>query len=142
MKGQLLEFVLADGHGVISGDDGQRYGFTGQDWKSKGALPSPGMRVDFVGTGDAATEIYADPGVTGSARLASLGLDERYGSFYRSSDEHVVFGVCGGLAHKFGVPTGVMRAIVFISMFFGVGLFYFAGIFLPKLPTRGVPQPG
>ena len=52
-----------------------------------------------------------------------------------------MLGLAGGLAHKFGVPVGVVRVLVVISMFFAIGFAYLAGFFLPKLPTKGVPRP-
>jgi phage shock protein PspC (stress-responsive transcriptional regulator) len=76
-----------------------------------------------------------------SARAAESNLDERYDSIYCSSDEKKVLGLCGGLAHKFGLPLTALRFVVFLSMFAFVGWFYLAGLFLPKLPTKGVPRP-
>ena len=75
------------------------------------------------------------------ANAPEANLDERYGSLYCSSDERVVLGLAGGLAHKFGMQVGVVRFLVAISMFFFVGFAYLAGLFLPKLPTKGVPRP-
>jgi len=65
-------------------------------------------------------------------------LDERYGSIYCSSDQKIILGLCGGLAHKFGLPPAAMRLIVFVSLWFLVGWLYLIGIFLPKLPTKNV----
>lgn len=68
-------------------------------------------------------------------------FDERYNSFYCSSDDRYILGLAGGLAHKFGVPASAMRVLIFISLFFMVGWAYLVGLFLPKLPTKGVPRP-
>jgi len=76
-----------------------------------------------------------------SSSPAGSNLDERYSSFYCSSDEKKFLGLCGGLAHKFGLPLGATRFAAFLSMFVFIGWFYFAGLFLPKLPTKGVPRP-
>lgn len=55
MKGQVLGF---DGQtGAISGEDGQRYNFTKEDWKDE-RPPTPRDQVDFVAGEDRATEIY------------------------------------------------------------------------------------
>lgn len=78
------------------------------------------------------------PPSTANPVIASL--DERYGSIYCSSDEKIIFGLCGGLAHKFNVPVAAVRFVVFLSMFFFVGFAYLVGLFLPKLPTKGVPR--
>ena len=78
-----------------------------------------------------------------SAPLAPIDheIDERYASFYCSSDQKMVFGLCGGLAHKFGVPPAAMRLLIFISLWFVVGWLYIVGLFLPKLPTKNVRRP-
>jgi phage shock protein PspC (stress-responsive transcriptional regulator) len=76
-----------------------------------------------------------------SSLPAGSSLDERYSSFYCSSDEKKFLGLCGGLAHKFGLPLGATRFAAFLSMFVFIGWLYFVGLFLPKLPTKGVPRP-
>jgi len=141
MKGKLLDFSVTDGRGVISGDDGNRYTFAGKDWKSR-ANPSPGTRVDFDFEGKSATDVYVDEEESATTSRQHAQLDERYSSLYCSSDEKFVFGLCGGLAHKFGLPAAAMRLIVFLSLFVFIGWLYLVGIFLPKLPTKGVPRAG
>ena len=59
-----------------------------------------------------------------------------YEGLYCSSDDKIIFGFCGGLAHKFGLQTGVVRFAVFLSLFFFIGWFYFVGLFLPKHSTK------
>jgi phage shock protein PspC (stress-responsive transcriptional regulator) len=81
------------------------------------------------------------PASTVASRVATTNLDERYNSLYCSKDERIIFGLCGGLAHKFNVPVAAVRFMVFLSMFFFVGFAYFIGLFLPKLPTKGIPRP-
>jgi phage shock protein PspC (stress-responsive transcriptional regulator) len=61
-----------------------------------------------------------------------------YEGFYRSSDEKLFLGVCGGLSHKFGLQLGLVRFLVFVSLFFFIGWLYFGGLFIPKLPTKNV----
>ena len=140
----MLGYSIARGEGVISGDDGARYLFTLQEWKSDGH-PSASAPVDFIAQGTVASAIYFDSATSngrGTAKLTtgSRLLDERYTSLYCSSDEIVLFGLCGGLAHKFGLPAVAIRFAVFVLLFFFVGWLYFVGIFLPKLPTKGVPR--
>lgn len=74
--------------------------------------------------------------------VAKTNRDERYNSLYCSKDERIIFGLCGGLAHKFNVPVAAVRFVVFLSMFFFVGFAYLVGLFLPKLPTKYLPRPG
>ena len=69
MKGRVLDFSIQTNVGVISGDDGSRYSFTGGSWQ----LPTPpqvGVRVDFNPEGNTATGIYADTGVAASSPSA------------------------------------------------------------------------
>jgi phage shock protein PspC (stress-responsive transcriptional regulator) len=150
MKGTILDFSIADGSGVITGEDDNRYRFEGREWKSAARQPTAGLRVDFVaGEPGLATEVYVDP-TAGSARsawgtsfaaLQAQGLDERYAGLYRSSDEGMILGFAAGLAHKFNAPVGWIRVFWLVSLFFVVGFLYFGGIFFPKLPTRDVPHP-
>jgi phage shock protein PspC (stress-responsive transcriptional regulator) len=138
MKGRVLDFSIADGSGAISGDDGVRYRFVGSEWKSAGKLPNTGARVDFVATEDVASAVYLDPGSRASSAVLD---DDRYNSLYCSSDERIILGLCGGLAHKFDVPVAAVRFAVFLSLFVVIGWLYFVGLFLPKLPTKDVPRP-
>jgi phage shock protein PspC (stress-responsive transcriptional regulator) len=144
MKGTILDFSIPESAGVVSGDDGNRYRFAGADWKATGAMPRAGARVDFVAADGVASEIYLDtaagPAGWGQAPLPD-GLDDRYRGLYCSSDEKMVLGLCGGLAHKFGVQVSVVRVVVFFVMMFVLWIPYLVGIFLPKVPTRGVPRP-
>jgi phage shock protein PspC (stress-responsive transcriptional regulator) len=59
-----------------------------------------------------------------------------YGGIYCSSDDKYLLGLCGGLAHKFGIPVGLVRLVFFASSWFFIGWIYFAGFFFPKLPTK------
>jgi phage shock protein PspC (stress-responsive transcriptional regulator) len=75
------------------------------------------------------------------ASKATSPLDDRYSGFYCSSDDKMVLGLAGGLAHKFGVPSSAMRFLVFFVFMFVAWIPYLVGLFLPKLPTKGVPRP-
>lgn len=57
MNGSVLEYSVQTNSGMVSGDDGNRYGFVGAEWKDQ-AIPHRGMRVDFVAAGNDATAIY------------------------------------------------------------------------------------
>lgn len=60
MRGQVLDYSVQTNSGVISGEDGQRYTFSGAEWRGNG-LPVAGTAVDFVPSGDTAIQIYAGP---------------------------------------------------------------------------------
>lgn len=57
MTGQILDYSIQTNTGFISGDDGNRYTFTGADWEESGP-PRVGTRVDFASEGNVATAIY------------------------------------------------------------------------------------
>ena len=63
-------------------------------------------------------------------------------NIYRSSDDKVVAGVCGGLAHKFDLnATGVRWAVAIVTIFFtGVLLIVYAVLWaiLKERSTKGV----
>lgn len=46
MQGYLLNFSIQTNMGYISGDDGQRYEFNGEEWKEN-FIPQRGLYVDF-----------------------------------------------------------------------------------------------
>ena len=71
---------------------------------------------------------------------SNLSKEGGYDGFYKSSDEKVVLGVCGGLAHKFKLQIGLVRFLVFLSMFFFIGWAYIGGFFIPELPTKNIPN--
>ncbi|BAZ69606.1 MAG: TM2 domain-containing protein [Pelatocladus maniniholoensis HA4357-MV3] len=60
MRGTILNFSIQTNQGVISGDDGKRYEFSGSDWKLS-TVPEQGIRVDFDTDGSKALAIYSDP---------------------------------------------------------------------------------
>jgi phage shock protein PspC (stress-responsive transcriptional regulator) len=152
MKGTVLTVDLKAKDALVSGDDGLRYRFGVADWRER-QPPAKGQRVDFVAAdGQRATDIYLDPGDptppheawTARPRASGghAGPDERYRGLYCSTDDKVLIGLCGGLAHKFGLEVGYVRAGVFLLGIFVIWLPYLLGFFLPRLPTKGVPRPG
>lgn len=59
---------------------------------------------------------------------------KEYEGIYCSKDDKMVFGLCGGLAHKYNVPVSVVRLLVFVALWW----IYPIALFLPKLPTKNV----
>lgn len=59
MRGQILNFDMAKGKGVISGDDGNRYDFMAKEFKSQGQNPRIGAGVDFDAHDGVAIDIYS-----------------------------------------------------------------------------------
>jgi phage shock protein C len=58
--------------------------------------------------------------------------------FYRSRTNHIIAGVCGGLAEYYGVDSTLVRAIVAAAVLAGVGVPFYIGlwIFVPYRPTE------
>lgn len=75
MKGKVLGFSPTEGDGAISTENGQRYRFTGGDWRGE-RPPAVGMTVDFEGDGEGmARDIYptaAGAGIDMSGLSAAL----------------------------------------------------------------------
>jgi len=59
MKGRILDYSIQTNTGAISGDDNNRYTFTGAEWRITGP-PRRGLRVDFDPDGNVATAIYGE----------------------------------------------------------------------------------
>ena len=76
MKGQILDFSVNANTGTISGTDGNRYYFSGSEWKSTGA-PFRGMTIDFEVEGNQARSVYVALGAAatpGSKNKLAAGL--------------------------------------------------------------------
>lgn len=57
MKGRILDFNQVTGAGIISSEDGSRYNFHKDNFKSSVEI-SVSMMVDFIEDGESAKEIY------------------------------------------------------------------------------------
>lgn len=62
MKGQILHYDRTNAEGVISAENGERFGFSESDWRGDPAQLRTGMHVDFTDAGGSAGDIYAVPG--------------------------------------------------------------------------------
>lgn len=131
VTGRVLEFNVAASSGLISGNDGMRYAFSAQEWRSHGVLPQPGVQVDFETDGKSAFGIFAITGARGVPVVAG-GTPE---GFYRSSDDKLLGGVCAGLAHKWGSNTVLIRIIaLFVPI--GIPIYIVMWISVPERATR------
>jgi len=99
MDGKILDYDFERHIGVISGSDGQRYNFTGGEFKSKVGPPRNGMHVDFDPVdGNVAIGVYPDSSVAVAGKkdkivaallaffLGGLGIHKFYQAF---QDEYV-----------------------------------------------------
>ena len=94
MRGQILDYSVQTNSGIISGDDGNRYTFTGPEWKEN-RVPTRGMHVDF----EAAT---GDEGVI-EARGVYLAIVPSDFGFSGVTKTKVAAGVLAILLGSFGV---------------------------------------
>lgn len=58
MKGTILDYNFKESRGIISADDGNRYLFELNNWKSKNKIPKIDAEVDFVVNENSATDIF------------------------------------------------------------------------------------
>ena len=98
-----------------------------------------GLFGEADGTGAYTTE------ATSTTTLGDIEdfADPRYLSLYKSSDQVMIMGLSAGVAHRFGKPLLLIRAVTFFG--FGTGIFviiyYVVSLMVPALPTKGVPSP-
>jgi len=62
MRGQVLGVDTRRGEGIVTGEDGRRYGFKPDDWAAQGE-PAVGMHVDFEAHENRALSIFPVPGM-------------------------------------------------------------------------------
>lgn len=66
-------------------------------------------------------------------------LPDQYRGVYRSSDEKVLIGLCGGLAHRANVAPGLVRFVLVLTWLFtwsATFWIYWFALLLPALPTQ------
>ena len=72
MKGQILDFSIQNGGGLISGEDGKRYPFKSEEWKEQG-IPTRGMKVDFdVDEDGQAVAVYKALGASSTGGVTTV----------------------------------------------------------------------
>ncbi|HHK5575832.1 TPA: DUF805 domain-containing protein [Neisseria polysaccharea] len=123
MKGQILDFSIQNGGGLISGEDGKRYPFKSEEWKEQG-IPTRGMKVDFdVDETGQAVALYKPLGASstgnknGQLSLFALFLEtltKRYAQFSGRASRRefwgfALFSVVAALAILF--VAGIMLEI-------------------------------
>ena len=142
MKGTVLDYSMQTSVGFITGEDGKRYGFPAAEWK-EAAPPARGVVVDFEIQEGKAVAIYL---VAGSSTAPKKGghipRTQEYEGWYKSTDDKVLSGVCGGLAHRWNMNTNVLRVtIVVLGVLFWLPVLIYIGLELglsKKLPTKGI----
>ena len=126
MKGTVLDYNEAEGKGMISGDDGNRYPFSGSDVDGGGRIVR-GVKVDFDVKDGVATAIYRDVGgieamtadknkwVAGllALFLGTLGIHKFY---LGRNKEGIIMLLCFVLGFiLLGIPSAIIGIIAFIE---------------------------
>ena len=95
MKGHILSYSVQANSGVITGDDGKRYSFTGTDWMEP-EPPQRGMPVDFETDGANALAVYR--ALSGGAESSTI-----FSTLSGGEKNKVVAGVLGIALGAFGI---------------------------------------
>lgn len=116
MNGRILAYSIQTNSGEISGDDGNRYTFSGQEWRET-QTPARGMYVDFTATESEATAIFLAPG-----GIPGVGTDRLAPGSKSKTTAGILAILLGGLGiHKFYLGyTGV--GILHILLIFLCGI--------------------
>jgi TM2 domain-containing membrane protein YozV len=129
MKGSILDFTIQRNEGLISGDDNQRYQFTGSEWRAS-EPPMRGMRVDFEPRDLVATGIFREVSHTQAAAqsgnkiaagicallLGCLGIHKFILGFTTPAIIMLVVSVatCGYGAIPMGI-IGIVEGIIYLT---------------------------
>ena len=112
MEGSVLHFDEIEKKGILRDDEGNRYEFTENDWKSDAKLKA-GLAVDFVAENNIATQIFVlkSSGISGdllekASQLQESGIGKKLGALFSF-----------GMHNKFGV---IATLAVLVSLFFTV----------------------
>ena len=67
-------------------------------------------------------------------------MSDIYKGFYKSTDDKLIAGVCGGLAHKMNLNAARLRFFFFVLSFFWIGLIVYGGLWmvLKSTPTKNI----
>lgn len=76
MRGILLHYNFESHQGLIRGEDGRRYAFYGEEWRSNGS-PATGDELDFEAEGTGAYDIYVVRPAAATQRLHDARGDAR-----------------------------------------------------------------
>ncbi len=122
MRGKVLSFGEADGTGLISGEDGQRYGFSRSALQAGATRVLPGAEVDFQVEDGAAVGVYVvAPSASDKNRIVAALLALFLGhlgvhKFYLGkTNAGIVMLVCGTIGWLLILPGVVNMLIAFIE---------------------------
>lgn len=124
MRGHILGYDFRTGLGEIAGDDGQRYKFTGTEWREEFG-PVSGALVDFEYEDSEARSIYQISARGGKKQpdkliagllaifIGALGIHKFYIGYNKSGIVMLLISIFGAIL--FLIPTIIMSIIAFIE---------------------------
>ncbi|MFK3889946.1 TM2 domain-containing protein [Sphingomonas sp. NPDC079357] len=117
MQGQVLGVDARSGHGLVAGNDGQRYTFLPEDWAQRGE-PAIGQSVDFETSGSRALNIF--PLAPAQAPLATSAVPHNDRNKYVAAALAFLLGTLG--VHRFylGRTASAIVMLVLTLTFFGL----------------------
>ena len=122
MRGKALTFSQADGTGLISGEDGQRYGFARGELQDGVTLLAPGAEVDFQLQDGAAVSVYViSPSSSDKNRIVAALLAFFVGhwglhKFYLGkTNAGIIMMACGTIGWILVLPGVINWAIAVIE---------------------------
>jgi TM2 domain-containing membrane protein YozV len=126
MRGKIIAYNDQDARGIISGDDGRRYGFVRGALGSNPVLARPGSDVDFEAAGGDASNIYVIGGATGQVGrkskiaagllaifLGGLGIHKFYIGATGAGVIMLLIWLFGWIL--LGIPTAILSIIALIE---------------------------
>jgi len=121
MRGRILSFNGSTG--LISGDDGRRYGFSVSDVMGDAAYMPAGSTVDFEAEGDTAVSIYLISASMGDKnKWVAIVLCFLFGwcgihKFYLGkTTAGIIMAICGTVGWVILIPGLVVAFISFIEL--------------------------
>jgi TM2 domain-containing membrane protein YozV len=117
MKGQVLDYSIQDGSGVISASDGARFHFSGTQWRGGqgGVAPTRGMWVDFE---------VSNEGVTGSEQAVAIYRSLTAGDAASAAASGIAPGKSKAAATLWAIFLGGFGAHKFYMGSWGWGIIY------------------
>lgn len=123
MKGVILDFNQDNRTGLISGEDGERYNFSVEDWNGS-SLPRPGNKIDFSVNEGKAEAIFVESHETSGASkkiiaalfaifLGAFGAHKFYLGYTKQGLIMLLVFLFGFIL--LGIPSMVIGVIAFVE---------------------------
>ncbi len=140
--------VLVIGLGLLTRSRSERRKAAASEWRLKNEEATPGgTDAGSANAEDRASESGKSTSrkTSGEHRTADMGDDpygyEMHRKWYRSREEKMLFGVCGGIAERLDMDPTIVRALfalAFLSYGFSLVIYILLAVVLPKKPQHSL----